>query len=212
MRILDLCCGVGGASAGYADAGHSVVGVDISSQPDYPYPFVMADVLTLPHEFLREFDFIHASTPCQADCTLTAGTNRGRVYPNLTDSVRALIRDAGLPYVMENPPGRTSLRRDLVLCGEMFGLGVIRHRIFEFSHDVPPQPEHVPHRGRVSGWRHGEFFPGPYVAVYGDGGGKGSVAQWRTAMGIDWTWNRKSLAEAIPPAYTRYIGQFLHGA
>lgn len=68
-----------------------------------------------------------------------------------------------------------------------------------------PTP-HKPHRGRVAGYRHGEWFDGPYFAVYGEGGGKGSVAQWQAAMGIDWTSNRKSIAEAIPPAYTRFIG------
>jgi hypothetical protein len=69
-----------------------------------------------------------------------------------------------------------------------------------------PEPEHKPHRGRVAGWRHGEYFDGPYFAVYGLGGGKGTVAQWQTAMGIDWTTERHEIAEAIPPAYTEFIG------
>jgi DNA (cytosine-5)-methyltransferase 1 len=113
--------------------------------------------------------------------------------------------DYGGPTVLENVQG-SGLRRDMTLCGEMFGLGVIRHRYFELS-GFPFLPlEHVPHRGRVAGYRHGEWFQGPYFAVYGDGGGKGSVAQWQEAMGIGWTSNRKSIAEAIPPAYTRFIG------
>jgi DNA (cytosine-5)-methyltransferase 1 len=92
-------------------------------------------------------------------------------------------------------------------------LEVIRHRQFETFGFTAPQPLHetsqVHHRGYVSGMRHGVWRTGPYFAVYGEGGGKGSVAQWRTAMGIDWTWNRKSIAEAIPPAYTEYVGKFL---
>jgi SAM-dependent methyltransferase len=209
MRVLDLGCGVGGASVGYYRAGHSVVGVDIVPQPDYPFPFVQADMLSLPARFLDQYDFIHASPPCQADCTLTAGTNRGREYPNLTVATRDLLYSTCLPFTMENPPGRTALLRDLVLCGEMFGLGVIRHRVFQFRHDPPPGPEHVPHRGRVRGWRHGVYHDGPYVAVYGDGGGKGSVAEWQAAMDIDWSSSRYGLAQAIPPAYTEYIGRFL---
>ncbi|MEU1205471.1 hypothetical protein [Nocardia sp. NPDC005825] len=72
-----------------------------------------------------------------------------------------------------------------------------------------PQPDHVPHRGRVAGYRHGRRYYGPYVAVYGNGGGKGTVAQWQTAMGIDWTDERTELAEAIPPAYTQHLGRGL---
>ena len=43
--------------------------------------------------------------------------------------------------------------------------------------------------------------------MYGEGGGKGTVAQWQQAMGITWTDIRRELAEAIPPAYTRHIGR-----
>jgi hypothetical protein len=61
----------------------------------------------------------------------------------------------------------------------------------------------------VRGWRHGTYYDGPYLAVYGDGGGKGSVAEWQAAMGIDWTEDRKAIAEAIPPAYTEHLGRQL---
>jgi DNA (cytosine-5)-methyltransferase 1 len=89
----------------------------------------------------------------------------------------------------------------------MFGLGVIRHRYFEVSGFAATPPAHKPHRGRVRGWRHGTYYDGPYVAVYGDGGGKGPVEEWQAAMGIHWTDDRKALAEAIPPAYTEHIGR-----
>ena len=92
----------------------------------------------------------------------------------------------------------------------MFELGVIRHRYFEVSGFQVEQPAHVKHRGRVAGWRHGEYFDGPYFAVYGDGGGKGTVAQWQQAMGIDWTDVRRELAESIPPAYTEFIGKQIY--
>ena len=120
------------------------------------------------------------------------------------------MEELGLPYVIENPKARP----DVVLCGEMFGLRVQRHRRFELGGWTAPQPKHIPHRGLTLGMRHGRLVTeengGYYYAVYGDGGYKGTVPQWQGAMGIDWTDKRKSIAEAIPPAYTRYIGeQFL---
>src|SRR5690606_37335467 len=133
----------------------------------------------------REFDAIHASPPCHASSALTKGTNKGREYVNLIPETRRLLRATGLPTVIENVQG-SDLRRDVTLCGEMFGLGVIRHRYFELDRWEAVQPAHKPHRGRTRGWRHGVYHDGPYLAVYGNGGGKGSVAEWQVAMGIDW--------------------------
>jgi DNA (cytosine-5)-methyltransferase 1 len=108
---------------------------------------------------------------------------------------------------MENVQG-SQLRRDLVLCGLSFELRVFRHRVFELSDVTVPQPAHPTHRGhRVAGWRHSRYYAGDMVAVYGDGGGKGTLTDWQEAMGIDWMTNRLDLAEAIPPAYTAYIGR-----
>lgn len=230
-RLLDLFCGAGGAAVGYARSGYDVIGVDWEPQPDYPYEFHRLDATALRidvvndclHEYgpdsalpgrsdvcLGRFDVIHASSPCQASCSLTKGTNKGRVHTQLIPATRRLMAEwraqtPGLVTVLENVQG-SDLRRDLTLCGEMFGLDVIRHRYFEIDGATVEQPAHVPHRGRVRGWRHGTYYDGPYVAVYGDGGGKGSVEEWQVAMGIDWTDSRHSLAEAIPPAYTEHIG------
>ena len=204
-RLLDLFCCAGGAGKGYADAGFEVVGVDIAPQPNYPFEFHQADALGFLVDNLGDFDAVHASPPCQASCNLTKGTNRGRDYVNLIPATRWYLDRLSVPTVMENVQG-SDLRRDLTLCGEMFGLGVIRHRYFEVNRFTPIQPAHVKHRGRVAGWRHGTYYPGPYFAVYGEGGGKGTVKQWQQAMGIDWTPDRVELAEAIPPAYTRHIG------
>lgn len=99
------------------------------------------------------------------------------------------------------------VRPDIVLCGLMFGLNVFRHRLFELSGFACLQQPHPTHRGhRVAGWRHGRRYAGDMTAVYGDGGGKGSVADWQQALGIDWTDDRRELAEAIPPAFTHHIG------
>lgn len=211
MRILDLFCGVGGATRGYQLAGHDVTGVDIDPQPDYiGDEFAQRDALGFVNRWGSFFDFIHASPPCQASCVLTNGTNGGRGgHVDMLADTRDALDATGRPYVIEQPVGLAKIRKDVVLCGEMFGLDVIRHRIFEFGGPRQSnftQPAHIKHRGRVAGWRHGTHYAGPYVAVYGDGGGKGSVADWQAAMGINWTGNRKSIAEAIPPAYTRWIG------
>lgn len=205
MRVLDLFCGAGGAAQGYHDAGLTPKGVDVLPQPDYPFTFLRGNVLHLPISYLRKFDLVHASPPCQKDAAITRGTNKHlrETYPDLIGPVRELLEASGVPYVIENPAARP----DVVLCGEMFGLGVIRHRRFELGGWATPQPVHKTHRGRVRGFRHGKFYDGPYVAAYGQGGGKATVAEMQTAMGIDWTDNHKSLREAIPPAYTRWIAE-----
>ena len=211
MKLLDLYCGAGGAARGYQQAGFHVTGIDIVDQPRYAGDnFIQADALEYVAAHGHEYDVISSSPPCQAGCMLTAGTNQGRTYPQLIPQTRQLLEAVGRPWIMENPPGRAPMRRDIFLCGEMFGLQVLRHRNFELGGGFTmAQPHHPKHRGRVSGWRHGAFYPGPYVAVYGDGGGKGSVADWQRAMGIDWTADKRELAEAIPPAYTRFIGRQL---
>lgn len=203
--LVDLFCGAGGATHGYQQAGFYVLGVDIEPQPNYcGDDFIQGDALEVAH-FARLADVIHASPPCQAYTTLAKGNNGNTdKYPPLIDRTRHLLKESGKPYVIENVVS-APLLNPITLCGEMFGLGVIRHRLFE-SNLLLLQPEHKPHRGRVQGWRHGKRFDGPYVAVYGDGGGKGSLQEWRDAMGIQWMETRHELAESIPPAFTAYIG------
>lgn len=205
MKLLDLFCGAGGASVGYHRAGFTVTGVDIEPQPDYPYEFVQDDALDYVKEHGHEYDVIHASPPCQASSALTKGTNRGRTYIDLIPETRAALAGFSCPTIIENVKG-ADLRKDLLLCGEMFGLRTIRHRFFEIDGITVAQPQHIKHRGRTIGWRHGTYYDGYYYAVYGRGGGKGSIEQWQQAMDMHWTSNRKSIAEAIPPAYTEYIG------
>jgi hypothetical protein len=215
-RLLDLFCCAGGAAVGYARAGFAVDGVDVADRPNYPFPRHHGDALEhlatlITSEEIRRYAFVHASPPCQHGCTLTVGTNTARgwggTHTDLVSATRTLLDATGLPYVIEQPNGRAEIRKDLTLCGEMFGLGVIRHRNFELGGWSMPQPAHVPHRGRVRGWRHGRFYDGPYVAAYGNGGGKPTIAELQVAMGITWTEVREELTEAIPPAYTEHIGR-----
>ncbi|MFJ2751919.1 DNA methylase [Streptomyces sp. NPDC087297] len=213
--LLDLYSCAGGAGGGYDRAGFAVTGVDIRPRPNYPFAFIQGDALAVLDDLIdsgeiRRYNAIHASPPCQKRCALTVGTNRSRgwggQHVDLVAPTRKLLEASGLPYVIEQPDGKADVRKDITLCGEMFGLGVLRHRNFELGGWNAPQPVHKPHRGRVRGWRHGRYFDGPYVAAYGSGGGKATVAEMQTAMGIDWTDVREELTEAIPPAYSEWLG------
>ncbi|MFD3542475.1 DNA methylase [Streptomyces sp. NPDC058662] len=214
--LLDLFCCSGGAAVGYHRAGFEVTGVDIRPRPRYPFPFRQGDALTVLADLITSGDIaaysaIHASPPCQDGCSLTVGTNRamgwGREHVQLIPALRTLLDASGLPYVIEQPNGKAPVRRDITLCGEQFGLGVLRHRNFELGGWTAAQPRHPRHRGYVRGWRHGVYRDGPYVAAYGKGGGKVTIPEMQTAMGIDWTDVHEELTEAIPPAYTEWIGR-----
>lgn len=206
-KLLDLFCGVGGASMGYERAGFEVYGVDIRPMPNYPFDFLLLDALKALDKYGHKFNAFHASPPCQASSALTKGTNAKNnwLYEDLIGKTRDALDKTGKLYVIENVQS-ASLREDLKLCGEMFGLNVIRHRIFETNWPVT-RLNHIKHKGKVAGFRHGVWQDGPYFAVYGDGGGKGNIEQWQQAMGIDWATERRELAQAIPPAYTEYIGR-----
>jgi hypothetical protein len=198
---------------GYHLAGFDVTGVDNRSQPRYPFTFLQADAFEYLEAHGHEYDAIHASPPCQNASLLTRG-NRGRrswsdTHIDLIAPTRALLDPIGRPYVIENVVG-AALRPDLILCGLMFGLRVFRHRLFEISGFAAVQPSHPTHRGhRVAGWRHGVRHDGDMVAVYGGGGGKGSITDWQQALGIDWTDDRRELAEAVPPRYMQAVGDQL---
>jgi hypothetical protein len=215
LRVLDLFSCAGGAAMGYHRAGFEVDGCDIAHRPNYPFTYHRGDALDyLTHLIttgdIYRYTLLHASPPCQAGCALTVGTNAsqgwGNTHTDLVAATRHVLHATGLPYVIEQPNGRAEIRKDLTLCGEMFGLGVLRHRNFEFGRWATPKPAHPRHRGYVRGHRHGVHRDGPYVAAYGNGGGKATVPEMQHAMGITWTDVREELTEAIPPAYTHFIG------
>jgi len=130
-KLLDLFCCAGGAGVGYGRAGFDVVGIDITPQPRYPFPFIQADALTIDPRFLALFDVIHASPPCQSYSDLAKRNRNGHKWPRLIEPVREILQRTGLPYVLENVEG-APLNDPLVLCGTMFPkLRVIRHRLFE---------------------------------------------------------------------------------
>ncbi|MFF7492286.1 DNA cytosine methyltransferase [Streptomyces rubiginosohelvolus] len=216
--LLDLFCCAGGAATGYHRAGFDVIGVDIVDRPNYPFTFVRAEALEylaalIASGEITRFTAVHTSPPCQAGCALTVGTNAsqgwGGGHDDLVAPTRMLLERTGLPYVIEQPNGRAEIRKDLSLCGEMFGLGVLRHRNFELGGWTITRPAHPKHRGYVRGYRHGVYRDGPYVAAYGSGGGKATVPEMQQAMGITWTDVREELTEAIPPAFSEHIGRAL---
>jgi DNA (cytosine-5)-methyltransferase 1 len=195
-RALDLFCCAGGASMGLYQAGFDVWGVDIVPQPHYPFPIKIKDVRYL--DSIRDWDFIWASPPCQAH-TL-AQRIRGNKHPDLIDVTRRLLRESGAPYVIENVVG-APLIDPMELCGAMFGLKVYRHRLFECSFPITA-PAHPPHTAPLRKMGRPPQ-PGDFMHVVGNFSG---VAQARQAMGIDWMM-RDELREAIPPAYSEYIGR-----
>lgn len=222
-QALDLFCCAGGATCGYQRAGFLVTGIDIIPRPNYVgESFVDSDAL----DYLRvetvsgdieRFSLIHASPPCQAGSALTIGTNRslgwGREHTQDIPGLRVLLDATGIPYVIEQPAGNAPIRRDLMLCMDMFPKDppkVMRHRYFELGRWSVEKPPHPKHNGYVRGFRHGVWRSGPeapYVAAYGDGGGKATIAEMQHALGIYWTDEREELTEAIPPDYTLWIGR-----
>lgn len=197
-KLLDLFCGAGGASVGYYRAGFEVVGVDIKSQPHYPFEFHQADALKFP---LSGYDAYHASPPCQKYTQmLNHGLTSRAKFPDLIAAIRKKLISTNKPYIIENVPG-APLLNPIMLCGEMFSLRVTRHRYFE-TNTLLPQPEHLKHQG--TGIRK-QNDGGYYYRVYGHETGK---ASWGAAMGVDWMKNPE-LTQAIPPAYTEYIGRYL---
>lgn len=201
MKILDLFCGAGGAGMGYHRAGFDVTGVDIAPQPNYPFAFVQGDALDFLAEHWEGFDVIHASPPCQAYTPLKA-LSPDRAYPDLITSCRSLLAATGTPYVVENVMAAPLIKeRSITLCGGMFGLRTYRHRRFESSLPLKA-PSHPIHGARTATKRRKQrWAEGWHVSVTGDVG----TYVGPEALGIDWMTGNE-LSQAIPPAYTEWIG------
>jgi DNA (cytosine-5)-methyltransferase 1 len=206
--LADWCSGAGGATRGYQLAGFHTVGYDVRPQPRYPGCFVLGDVLAAP---LEGFDAYHASPPCQLYSSMRTVWNARPDHPDLVGPVRDRLERTGRPWVIENVPG-APMDPLLLMCGSAFGLGIPgyqlrRHRWFEVSGFWAMSPP-CQHRG-------------PVIGIYGDHGrdhrrteGYGryfTMAERKAAMGIEWM-TRDELDQAIPPAYTEYIGGYLAAA
>lgn len=207
-RLLDLFCGAGGAAVGYHRAGFEVVGVDINPQPHYPFEFHQADAMTYP---LEGFDVIHASPPCQHYSACRAIYScAGKEYPDLVAPVRDRLIATGKPFVIENVEG-APLKNYMMLCGSMFeGLRVYRHRLFECNPFLVFPPATCSHHHKLPK-QFGEYHSLREDNFITCAGHNFKAEDGRIAMGIDWM-TRDELAQAIPPAYTEWIGRQLMGA
>lgn len=202
VKILDICCCSGGASWGIYQAARKyhiqveITGLDIEPQLRYPFNRRTMDLRDLSRAYLEQFDFIWASPPCQRYSYAVHPKNRDK-YPDLVAITRDLLLSSGRPFVIENVV-KAPIRHDLMLCGEMFGLKVFKHRYFEIEGFSVRQPYHAEHEGSV---KYGDF-----VTTAGSGcDGSGRIVDWQEALGIDWERNKKKLAEAVPPAFSEYI-------
>jgi len=220
-RLLDLFCGAGGAAAGYAEAGFDVFGIDHVEQPNFPFPFAQFDALEFLETIVDNIGLfpnlaaIHASPPCQA---FTRYRRKGTVKdsPDLVAATRRLLEATGLPWVIENVEG-APLVDPILICGSMFdpAMEIRRHRLFETNWSLEPPLWPCRHRLQV-----GRRFPGGASRRdYGDSRtlvrATVEVGTWdidaevqNEAMGIDWM-TLNELSQAIPPAYTRLIGEQL---
>ena len=206
--LLDLFCGAGGAAVGYHRAGFDVIGVDLNPQPHYPYQWVQADALkvltAMIENGLSAFSAIHASPPCQA-YTTTAGSRKRSDHPDLINPVRELLEMTGLPWVIENVPGALyKMREPIVLCGATFGLPVIRHRLFETNWGLRGHDPQCPVQTKFGS----AVFHGPQYVAYARGTWE---PRWRReVLPVVWPWMTVAESgQAIPPAYTEYVGQQL---
>lgn len=207
MKLLDLFCGAGGASVGYALAGFEITGIDLKHGKRYPYQYIKGDVLSYIEDldFLRSFDVIHASPPCQTHSItqhLRNAQGKSTSKVDLIPQTRAALIASGKPYIIENVPG-SPLIDPVLLCGSAFGLKVRRHRLFESNVAIQGTTCNHKEQGRP-------------VGVYGSmrdeipKGGKTAetMEQALDAMGItNMIWSE--LVEAIPPAYTKHLGNQL---
>lgn len=215
-RLVDLFCGAGGCAVGYARAGFDVVGVDNRPQKNYPFEFVQADALEYLARHGHEFDAIHASPPCQAYSATERIRGNKSDHPELVGQVRELLEAVGKMWVIENVPG-SPLVRPAILCGTQFGLRVRRHRLFESNVFLFMPANPCTHRdGDLTVFGDVAQVCGTFAKSYQDKTGR---THWRKkripakkhggeAMGIDWMSGRE-LSQAIPPAYTHFVGKQL---
>ena len=209
-KLLDLMCGAGGCSVGYARAGFDVEGVDLYPQRFYPYTFYEQEARYFLEKHWKEYDAFAASPPCQGH-SMTKFLHAGHeTIPDQVANTREALLLTGKPWIIENVP-EAPLIDPVMLCGAMAELveiypelRVYRHRNFESN--VPlPQPEHVKHP--ESAMKNGQTFEaGRFVTVAGHFAG---VEVAKVAMGIDWCQSGRLIAQAIPPAYTEFLGREL---
>jgi DNA (cytosine-5)-methyltransferase 1 len=198
-RLLDLFCGEGGAGHGYSTAGFDVTGVDIRPQPRYPHTFVQDDALSYLRLHWREFDVIHASPPCRAHSAMRHVTQEA--YFDFIPVLRGILLQLKKPYIIENVE-TAPLHDPVLLCGAMFGLRTYRHRLFE-TNMVVPRLIHPVHAFQTAPVGRSACVD-EYLNLVGH---FPDVELARRVMAMPWA-SRAGIADAVPPAYTRYLGKY----
>jgi len=202
MKLLDMFCGQGLAAWGYWKSGcfSEIVGIDINgaSAAHYAFDFIQGDCMKLDYEFLGQFDFIHASPPCQAYSYLTQEPER---HMRLVAATKLMLYASGKPHVVENVQGAIKdLRPNLSIDGHSVGLPMERRRYFYVS-DLPGT--------------HQILAPGTSISIHS--GQYISTRQMINAFGLtDYVpprrlsqITRRGIEEGIPPAMTHYIMRLL---
>lgn len=209
--MADLFCGAGGAARGLQQAGFRVVGFDIKPQPRYAGDeFHQQDALMVD---LSRFDAVWASPPCQAYSTVSGRSRKAgsRDYPDLVEPVRRKLAATSLPYIIENVPG-APLEGAVLVCGSSFGLNVRRHRLFEFGHADAPLTLPCAHHWQKPRFRsldsRSKTGMASVIGVHGHLNYRGDFELRCEAMDIDWMTNEE-LSQAIPPAYSKFLGEQL---
>ena len=215
LKVLDLCCGGGGAALGLIQAGfHEVVGVDIKKQKCYPADHIIADIARLPFD-VHAFDAVWVSPPCQRFSPATysnGGKAAAEKHPNYIPLVRELLD--GHPFtVIENVP-QAPIRADVRLTGTSVGLGRIdRLRHFETSFFAMYPPVSYLPRWK---WEQGiaatittsmssssHYYPRKAIGL------SGRIPNWeaKEIMGIpaDIKMTNKQIGNAVPPLYAYQI-------
>lgn len=213
--LLDLFCGAGGASVGYYRAGFDVIGIDLHPMPSYPYDFIQANALEFLDDLIKSgpvdaVTAFHASPPCQLFTPLAALPNASNNAENLIEPTRKRLRKLGKPYVLENVV-QAPLISPVMLCGQSFGLKLYRHRNFETDWLLPAMP-HEKHRELCMKAGYLPTAERPYMSIHGRNGynSKAWVSKAAEYMGMPWASDDlNGVCEAIPPAYTEYIGKHL---
>lgn len=202
--LLDLFCGSGGAAMGYhraldeSNTPHEIIGIDINSMPNYPFTFIQGDALEYAYAHGKDYNFIHASPPCQRYSRMQHIHKNQEKHPDLIDPTRKILSHIHKPYVIENVIG-APLFDYFMLCGTMFNLPIAKHRLFETSMKISVSSMYCDHSNIYDPYHGGEQA-------------RGERYKLAKAIGVTWNMTRPEVREAIPPAFTRFImKQYLKG-
>lgn len=226
QKLLDIFAGSGGCSMGYYLSGFAPYGIDNDPKPlrHYPFPYICMDALEVMGRLLRgegltfsngetlyrdDFASYHASPPCQkfsiAVYCRKDHPQRRDAHPDLVDDTRQRLLAIDRPFVIENVKG-SPLQNPIELHGTMFGLKTNKARLFELhGFEILLLPARwqstkgMVKKGKFAGIMQHSCYPGELVR-------KEHLA---AAYEINWGLTRYELRQAIPPAYTEYIGLHL---